>query len=879
MNVDEWSEIRRCHGDGESIKGIALRLGMSRNTVRRALSLDSPPEDHRRRSGSVTDDVEAQLRELIVADPEISIAELSRRVHWQRSRTLLARKVKQIRGELEAARQSSHRVAAGVPAPATTFVGRRVELRELRRLLGEHRLVSVVGPGGIGKTRLSIQAAYEFRRAFPDGVRFVDFTAVRTPGMLAQVVCDGLALENRDAHDRLPEETLVEYLRNRRMLLVLDNCEHVIDAAARLVTRLLESTSVLRVVTTTREYLSIPGEYVFNLSPLPTRGQTGGAVELFTARAAAVLSGFEVRDGDIATIERICDRLDGLPLAIELACARLTVFSIDDLSELLDHRVSVLAVGSRTRSPRHRSLHATMDWSYELCTPQERRLWARLSVFTDGFDLSMAVQVCADEELPTEVIIDSIAALVAKSVVRREECDRHVRFQMLESVREYGQDRLTPQERNELNARLLRWCVSAIRATTSGWYSADQVRHVMAIDRNRGNIRAALEAVISDPHDHSAVQDVAEALGSAMFLWACGISVREHRMWLTRIIDLPAVRVATKGHLLAVLALVQVLQGDRESARYSLHRARSIATAESDDALTTLLTHLDGLRALFAGDFDTARASMAQAASGYIRHGSPDDRIAMLRIHQGMLFSATAEIDEARTLFRTVHEDTAAVGEQWFHSYATYGLGLVALREGDFAQARAFALSGIRIQQQFGDAVGTTLLTELLGWSLAELGSAAHAAVLLGAASSMWGAIGQQLYGSEGWIALREKAIHTARTHCERRTFDRNWEKGQSMSMSDLLDFVSAESSSESSARPDQPRSEQRLRTAHAQDELLSPREREVAEWLAQGMTNKQIAEKLVLSTRTVEGHVEHVLRKLGLERRGELTAHGIDRL
>ncbi|MGW5518871.1 ATP-binding protein [Nocardia africana] len=873
MNVDEWSEIRRCHDDGESIKGIALRLGMSRNTVRRALSLDSPPDDHRPRSGSATNEVEAQLREIIIRNPEVSVAELAREVHWPRSRTILVRRVKEIREELATARRSSDRVAAGVPSPATTFIGRRAELRELRRLLGEHRLVSVVGPGGIGKTRLAIQAAYEFRRAFPDGVRFVDFTAVRTPDLLAQVVCAGLALENRDAHDKLPEETLVDYLRNRRMLLVLDNCEHVVEAAARLIARLLESTSVLRIMTTTREYLSIPGEYVFTLPPLPTRGETGGAVELFTTRAAAVLSGFELHGDDVATIERICDRLDGLPLAIELACARLTVFSIDDLSQLLDHRLSVLTVGARTRSPRHRSLHATMDWSYELCTPQERLLWARLSVFTDGFDLPMAVHVCADDELPAEVVIESIAALVAKSVVRREECDRHVRFQMLESVREYGQDRLSVPERAEFRAGLLQWCVSVIRATTPKWYSGEQIRHVMEIKRNRGNIRAALEAVISDPHDTQTVREVAEALGSAMFLWACGISIREHRMWLTRMIDLPAVGATTKGHLLSVLALVQVLQGDRESAKFSLHRARTIAAAEGDGGLTVLITHLDGLRALFAGEFDTARTNMAEAAAGYAVHGLPADRIAMLRIHQGMLFSATGDVGEARTLFQAVHTDTAAVGEQWFHSYATYGLGLVALREGDFPRAREQALAGIRLQQQFGDTVGTTLLIELLGWSLAELDEAARAAVLLGAASSMWGAIGQQLYGSQGWIALRENAIRAARSRCGRQTFDRNLQRGQSMSMSELLDFVFTDAApGDPTNAADRPLA-QAHRPAMPPEEPLSPREREVAECVAAGMTNRQIAEKLVLSTRTVEGHVAHALRKLGLERRRDLTA------
>ncbi|MEV5649519.1 LuxR C-terminal-related transcriptional regulator [Nocardia sp. NPDC052254] len=868
MNADEWAEIKQCDRDGETIKGIAQRLGMSRNTVRRALSLPSAPDDHRRRTGRVTDAVDAQVRDIIVAHPETSIAEIGRRIRWTRSRTMLARKVTEIRRELDAAKAESYRVATGVPTPATSFVGRRSELRELRGLLGEHRLVSIVGPGGIGKTRLSIQAAYEFRRAFPDGVRFVELAAVRTPGLIAQVVCDGLALDSHDIHHQSPEDTLVEYLRTRRMLLVLDNCEHLVDAAAGLIARLLTTTSELRVVTTTREYLSIPGEYVFNLPPLPTRdGGDAGATALFASRAAAVLSGFELDADNTDAVENICRRLDGLPLAIELACARLSVLSIDDLSELLDHRLSVLTTGARTPVSRHRSLHATIDWSYDLCTTQERELWSRLSVFTDGFDLPMAVRVCADDTLPAESIMDTTAALVAKSVVHRENHGRGVRFHMLESIREYGDDRLPAMRRDQLRKRLLTWCVDTIRAAASGWYDGNQDRHIAMIETNRGNIRAALENVMSPPIDASSIGEASDALSSALFLWACGISVGEHRMWLTRILDIPGVRAEKKGWLLAVLALVEVLQGDRESARFCLHRARTVAAGTGDGSLTALVTHITGLSKLFAGELDRARANMWQAEAGYATHGSPPDLIAMLRVHQGMLLSATGETAHARAAFQEVYDHTGAVGERWFHSYAIYGLGLVALREGDFDGARDLAIRGLTIQRSFGDVLGTTLMTDLLSWTLAALESPTEAAVLLGATSTMWGSIGQQLYGSAGWIALREEAIGTARREAGPSAFERCWERGRAMSMTDLVDFALADSARPAGAGT-------AVRQRHA---VLTARETEVADLVAIGMTNKQIAAKLVLSPRTVEGHVEHVLNKLGLSRRGELAAARLD--
>ncbi|WP_068268762.1 LuxR C-terminal-related transcriptional regulator [Aldersonia kunmingensis] len=874
MNADEWSEIHRCHRNGESIKGIAQRLGMSRNTVRRALAHEEPPQDHRRRVGTITDSVDADVRELLVENPDISIAEVGRRVGWERSRTMLARKVNEVRSEVESARKQSERVAAGIPSPATSFVGRRAELREVRRLLGDHRLVSVVGPGGIGKTRLAVQAAYDFRRAFPDGVRFVEFASVRTPDLLAQVVCDGLALENRDSHDRSPEETLVDYLEHRRMLLVLDNCEHVVDAAAELVARLLEHTSALRIIATTREFLSVPGEYVFAMPSLPTRDETGsGAADLFAQRAAAVLSGFELTDANSAAIERICERLDGLPLAIELACARLTVLSIDDLSDLLDQRLSVLTGSARVRSPRQRSLHATVEWSYELCSVDERTLWTRLSVFADGFTLPMAIAVCADEDLAAESIMDSLAALVAKSVVQRGDSDEHARFRMLESIREYGSSKLTLDQQRGLQSQLLRWCADLIRTTASGWYGPDQFRYARAVRDNRGNIRAALDAAMSEPHRDTDAHLAAEALGSAMFLWSCGISVREHRMWLTRALELPAILGETKRQILGVLALIQILQGDRESADFALQRIRAIAREDGDAGAAAFVAHLSGLRHMFSGDLAAARTEMDEAANRYRIGGAGADLVATLRIHQGMLLSAAFEVGAAEEHFTAVHAQSSAVGELWFRSFAAYGLGLVALLQKDFVRARDLAMEGLSIQRSFGDVVGTTLMTDLLGWALAELDSATRAAVLLGAASSMWGSFGQQLYGSEHWIALRSKAVDTARARIGGTAFDRSWEKGRSMSAAELFDYIFT------GPKSDRASGDERhgfTGAEHHADEILTPREREVADLVVAGLTNKQIAEKLVLSTRTVEGHVEHVLRKLGVQRRVELVAAAI---
>jgi predicted ATPase/DNA-binding CsgD family transcriptional regulator len=864
MNADEWNEIRRCHSRGESIKGIAQRLGMSRNTVRRALALTDPPVDHRSRSGSIADTVDTRLREILIDAPDTSIAELSRQTGWDRSRTTLARRVNVIRGELAVTGGADDRPIPVIPGFATSFVGRREELRTLRTMLGENVLVTITGPGGMGKTRLAVQAASDFRRAFPDGVRVIELAAVRSPNLLTQAVCDSLAISHRDVHGRSAEETLIDYLRNRRMLLVLDNCEHLLDECARLVTALLTSTRQLRIVATSREVLAVPGEYVFPLPPLSTFDDTvsSGAVELFVNRASSVLSGFELDDGNREAVRRICSRLDGLPLAIELACARLPVLSVNELADRLDRRLDLLTVGNRTGPQRHRSLQATVDWSYELCTREQQLLWAHASIFAGGFDLGMAENVCSDLELPVESILDGVSALVGKSILHREETSGVVRFRMLETIREYGNSKLDAKAKADLQFRLLHWCGDLVSRAVDDWFGPDQRPAAEQVRLNHANIRSVLHTAISHPTGDSG-QLAADILGKAWFLWACGLSVREHRMWLTRVLDMPDVSPWSRGRVLATLGLVQTLQGDRDSAEFVLHRAVTISDDAGDDQNVAFATQVRGLKEFFAGQFDIARTLMVDAQERYRAVGGRPDLVHTLHIHRGMLCCFTSDIDEAFEHFSIVRRRSEEIGEWWLRSYATYGLGLVALMRQDFDSAAELAVRSLSMKQDFDDVVGTTLVTDLLGWSEAERGSAERSVVLLGAAASMWGSFGMQLYGSQHWVDKRASTEDQCRKALGSNRFDTCHHKGEAMSVAELIGYALNE-------EPVTAQTGQRVDTVH---EMLSPREREVAVYVAAGMTNKEIAAKMVLSSRTVEGHVEHILGKLGIDRRSEVAA------
>src|SRR5215813_12089138 len=287
-----------------------------------------------------------------------------------------------------------------LPIDVTSFVGRRRELSEARRLLGDARLLTLAGAGGVGKTRLALRLAAEVRRTFPDGVWLADLALLQDGELVPQTVIAALGLQDHSA--RVPVDTLLEYLADKRLLLVLDNCEHVLDACAVLAAKLLSEAEALRILATSRQLLNVEGEQVLEVPPLSVpdsdRLSAGGslieyeAVRLFAERAAAVVRDFAVTAGNSAVVARLCQGLDGIPLAIELAAVRLRVLSAEQILGRLDDRYRLLTGGSRTALERHRTLRAAIEWSYDLCSAREQVLWRRLCVFSGGFDLDAVEQ-------------------------------------------------------------------------------------------------------------------------------------------------------------------------------------------------------------------------------------------------------------------------------------------------------------------------------------------------------------------------------------------------------------------------------------------------------------------------------------------------------
>jgi len=861
LNADEWSEIRRLDADGMSIKGIAAHLAMSRNTVRRALSFDEPPHDHRARSGSAADAHADRIRALLSEEPDLTVGEIGERIGWGRSRTTLARRVAQERRVVAGEPRPIRSWGGAVPEFTTEFIGRRAELRELRDLLGAHRLVTVIGVGGVGKTRLAAQAAVEMRRAFADGVRVVELASLRNPALLPQAVFDGLGIAHRDQPDRPVVDALVEHARSRHMLIVLDNCEHVLEATARFVDDVLHATSRVHFLATSREVLNLPGERISVLSPLsPSSGPgacgTGEATALFESRARDVVPGFTVDDSNRAAVRRVCERLDGLPLAIELACARLRVLSVQELADRLSESSDLLSSRERGGTVRHQSLQAAIAWSHELCTREQQLLWARVSIFAGGFDTRAAEAVCADAALPADAVLDCLYDLVGKSILQRDEVRGRVRFRILETLREFGQALLTPEEDDRLHRRHLEWCAGLVTESVGRWFSNDQFAISERLRANLANVRKALETALA-----RSGEEAAELVSAPWFLWACGLSAREHAMWLDRALQHPDLSPRRRAAALGTLGLVRTMQGYREAADPVVGRALELARAADDEVATAFALDAQGLGRFFEGDHEAAGVLLGRSLALYesvpqIREDLP----CAVRVHLGMLLSFDGRTAEAQRYFDDVRQRCEKAGERWMLSYAVFGQGLVAVTEERYADAVVLARESLALKRDFEDSVGTPLAVELLGWAEAGAGAATRSATLIGAASVLWRAFGQQLYGSAQWMARRERYSVRARSELGNASYEAALRRGAALGMTELMDLAL-----DHPAPVGVPED--------AELAALSPREREVALHLAAGRSNREIAELLVLSHRTVEGHVEHVLRKLGLAGRNQVAA------
>ncbi|QXE37847.1 NACHT domain-containing protein [Streptomyces sp. GMY02] len=631
-------------------------------------------------------------------------------------------------------------VPGNLPAELNRFVGRAEELSGLAQHLDRSRLVTVVGVGGVGKTRLALRAAEELKKRYCDGVWLAELGALREPELLEHSLAEALGLT--DQSGRPPRRVLVEHLAGRRVLLVLDGFEQLVDACAELVRELLRRAPELRVLATGRRPLRIDGELVFALAPMPEPD----AVLLFTDRAAAGSPGFRPTRAREAAVRELCRRLDGIPLAVELAAGRLHALSVEQILDRMGDRFRVLTEGRRGAPARHRTLRTAIGWSHELCTPRERLLWARLSVFAGPFDLEAAEYVCGGRELPADDVLDVLSGLITQSLVVREETPAGVRYRMLDTVAAYGAEWLDAlEDTGRLRRRHRDWYVGLATWYELEWFSPRQDRVAAGAESALPNLRAALELCLETPGEAHLGQHLA---GTLWFYWVgCG-KLAEGRHWLGRALALDSGHSEARLKALWVLGYVAVLQGDDTAAVGALHECREEAVRTGNAPARAYAVHRLGCQALLSDDMPRAERLLRAALDAYRELGELNSNVLMGQTELAMARLFQGDLDTAVALCTEVREICEDSGERWSRAYALYVLAYAAWTRGEFTEARALAGESIAIHHLFNDLVGLVLAVELMALVSAGEGDPAEAAVLQGAAAVLWESVGPRLFGS-----------------------------------------------------------------------------------------------------------------------------------
>ncbi|NNF87257.1 MAG: AAA family ATPase [Acidimicrobiia bacterium] len=576
-----------------------------------------------------------------------------------------------------------------LPTPAAGFVGRADALDRLCRLVQDERIVTVDGPPGVGKTRTAIEATYRLVDQFPHGVWFVDLAPVTDPALVAPAIAAAVGVRDQDGADIV--ERLATFLGDRRLLLLLDNCEHLLDAVAGVVTDVAPRSPGLHVVVTSREKLRIAGEFTFPLAPMSVpdphlafdEAGSFDAVQLFIDRAHAAHPGFEFDANTAPAVVRVCARLDGIPLAIELAAVKVRSLSIADIADRLDDRFHLLSKGQRGAPAHQATLEAAVAWSYELATPSEQRLFRRMSVFVGGFGGEDAAAVLSGDGLDAGTVVDTLSSLVEKSLLAVETAPGGaVRYRTLETMRQYGRDRLVAGEGTDTSRRHAVHFASLAEQANARLDGPDQVAWMERLAEEQDNLRAALGWLQRD--DAGAGLRLAASLGP---YWTRHGDWSEGRHWLGHLLDADAAMPAgVAGRALHMAGTMALLQNDREEATRQLTTGLDLLERVGDlDGAARAVNTLAGL-AIEVGDVARARRLYEESLDLNRRAGTSETAAT---INLGWLALEVDDRDEARRRFESAGAGARAEGDVDTEAWSCLGLGVLAWLDGDLAAAES----------------------------------------------------------------------------------------------------------------------------------------------------------------------------------------------
>ncbi len=746
-----------------------------------------------------------------------------------------------------------------LPRPRTSFVGRAAELAQARRLLTQCRLLTLTGPGGCGKTRLSIALATHTWADFPDGVHFVSLSAIRDPALVPVAVAQGLGLQDSRGGRLL--EHLTDYLLERTLLLVLDNFEHVL-AAAGFVNALLAGGGGLRVLVTSRSPLHLSGEQEFAVPALPLPDPAGAiaaipsaeSVQLFAARAAAAVPGFTVGDGNAEAVAGIVGRLDGLPLAIELAAARVKLLPPAEILARLEHSLALLVSGARDVPDRQRTLRGAIAWSYELLSEGARRLLAASSVFRGGIGLA-DIEAVGTSALGGVPVLDALQELVDHSLLRLSASSVTApRYMMLETVREFAAERLDdlPEAAAVRAAHAARfWQLAEDFDPPPFWPARDGLD---ALELEHDNFRAAL--------DFYRRADPAAALRLANRLtafWSARGHFSEGRRRLGELLnmrdDVVTAPDAERVRALNGAAWLATDQGDHAAAEALLKQSITRARTRHDAVAEATALFFRGRGRLVVGDFAAGRSDIARALQLQTAAGD-DAGAAAATWFAGLAYSATGEVEAAAALFERSAELSERLGLTAVGARALQLLGVCRVELGDLPGARAVLKKGVPAVVDIGDRFAVPAgLTALAG--LAAKGGRPRAALMLAGAIVEYERVNETYRPAviraylDQWLADARTTLGAAAAGLV--------EKGRRLTLNQAI-TLGLDDRPEGSRQP-------------GPAPQLTPREAEVALLVARGLTNREVAGQLYLSVRTVEVHVDRILTKLSFHTRTQLAA------
>jgi predicted ATPase/DNA-binding CsgD family transcriptional regulator len=748
-----------------------------------------------------------------------------------------------------------------LPVERTSFVGRVEELRLIETGLAGSRLVTLVGPGGVGKSRTALRAAAAVRERFPDGIWLVELSSLRDAELLPATLATVL-----DAPEQLgmaPIDAVVAHLRGRRLLIVLDTCEHVLDACGMLCDILLREAEGVSVLATSRQPLDVPGERCVQLAQFGTRD----AVDLFVERAAAVVPGFAVTADNRGQLADLAERLDGIPLALELAAVRLRAVPLPELAARLDRRLDTLTGGLRTASLRHQTLRKAIGWSYELCTRRERQLWQRLSVFAGPFDRGQVEQVCADGALSREDVLEALIGLVDKSVVQRLG-ERDSRYRLLDTIREYGADRLDgSRAAAAVRDRHLAHFEELGRRLWDELLTPAQVGLYREVSSQVADVRAVLHHAYAGPGTREQGLRLAWRLGP---YWRASGALSEGRYWVDKGLALVPEDCGERAWGLFMAGVFAVWTADLETAPERFREAREVADRTGEDRVGLFTDAYLGAMTAFGGEVEEGFAALEAARHRII---AAKDGLGMAVVHyEGALLRAVfGDTAGALALCEAGLTFLEGTGDRQFYGSTLGVRGVILWLAGEHEASAEPLLQALEAVSEIGEVLVAALACLVLGWHAARHERYVRAGWLLGYAENARRLSGDPVSMLPSLLEQQESVQRTVRAALGPAEFEHWWETGARMSGIAVLRSVRADAD----VPLLEPRSGHRREdgTRRARTGVLSPREREVAALVAKGLSNRRIAEELVISKRTVDAHVEHILAKLKISSRVEIPA------